>query len=331
MAAPVITQGDLTHGMIRCTDDAVQSGLAGVDVNLLVALDVLLQERHVTRAARRVGVTQSAMSQTLQRLRLLLDDPLLVRRGAAMIPTPRAEALAPALRAALRSLEHALAPPTFDPATSGATFRIALFDVYAISLVPRLIAALASRAPGVRLEVLAADLSRIKDQLRDGEVDAGVYVPRETAGDIASECVLEEGMVSIVRVGHPVVAGPEPPTLEDVLRWPHLRFRITGRGGSAVDDQLAAQGASRRVTVQLAYFLSAPAILCASDLIATVPASAAAVFARQWPLATFRSPFGPMPLTVRMTWARHLDADPAQVWFREQIRAAAAALAPSPG
>lgn len=298
--------------------------LAGIDVNLLVALDVLLEERHVTRAARRMGITQSAMSQTLQRVRELLDDPLLIRRGTVMVPSPRAEALTGPLRKALRALETTVyAVDAFEPASARTTFRVALFDVYALSLVPKLVARLSSEAPGVRLEVVPIDMGRVVEQQRNGDVDVALLVPREFPSDIDHQPLIPETMVAMARTGHPILAHGRPPDLEDVVQWPHLTVRITGRGHTAVDEQLAARGSARRVRAQVAYFLAAPAVVCASDLIAAVPLTAAVAFAQRWPVALFPYPAGPLPYTVSMTWARHLDADPAQVWLRGCIRAAA--------
>src|SRR5688500_17262129 len=138
---------------IYIMQSAHELSLAGIDLNLLVILDALLAERHVTRAAQKVGLTQSAASHALARLRALLKDPLLVRgpRGA-LVATPRAEALAPALRRALDGLQHALrGDAPFDPATARASFRIATSDYAEIVLLPPLIQRLAKEAPGIDL------------------------------------------------------------------------------------------------------------------------------------------------------------------------------------
>lgn len=296
--------------------------LAQLDLNLLVALDVLLAERQVTRAARRLGITQSAMSQTLQRLRQALDDPLLVRRGTRMAPSPRAEALAAPLRAALRGLERVLLdPPRFDPATSDRVFRLAVFDVYSASVLPRLLARLGAAAPHAGVELVPLAMDRLFDQLRGDEVDLAFTVPRDPPGDIAHEPALSDSLLSMVRAGHPILAAPITP--ESFVRWPHARGRLVDGGPSVVDTLLADVGLRRHVQLRLPYFLAAPAVVSATDLIVTMPRSLATVLAPQWPVVTFPPPLPQSPYTVAALWSRHVDAEPGHRWFRSLLLDAA--------
>lgn len=303
--------------------------LAALDLNLLVALDVLLQERSVTRSARRLAITQSAMSQTLQRLRTVFDDPLLVRRGPNMVATPRAEDLAGPLRSALRSLAQAITEPVvFEPATSERVFRVAMLDVHSVSVLPRLLARLratATRLGGVALDVVPVDMDLVIEQLRRGDVDVALVMPRETRTDIMHETVLEESLVVMVRVGHPLLRGR--PSAKAVLAYPHVTFRVTGRGLSAVDEALLRQGASRRVALRLPYFLAAPTVLASSDFVAMVPQSLALTFMRSGQLALLEAPFGPSRYPMEMVWARQFDADPGHRWLRTQLREAAQEVA----
>ncbi len=304
--------------------------LSTIDVNLLVALDALLQERQVTRAARRLGITQSAMSQSLQRLRELFEDPLLIRRGAVMVPSPFADGLRGPLREALRGLEATVSSRSrFDPATTERTFRLAAFDVYAINVVPRLSARLRESAPGASLRVEPLSMRDVVEQQRDGRVDVALLVPRASPVDLLVEPVIEESLVSMARTGHPILKSRQP-TVDEFLRWPHVTFQITGEGPTAADERLAAQGRSRNVQVVVPYFLAAPAIVCSSDLIATVPRSAALAFREHWPVELFRSPLHPMTYVVHMSWPRHLEADDGNRWFRDQVRAATATLRGAP-
>lgn len=305
----------------------MRMNLAHIDVNLLVALDVLLEEMHVTRAARRLGITQSAMSQTLQRARDAFEDPLLVRQGRRMSPSPFAVVLRPRLREALRALERALVRRgAFDPTTAEHTFRIALFDVYATSLLPRLVSSMQSLAPRATLVVQSVSMTDVAKRLRDGQLDLAVLGPREMPTDIITEIVLEESMVSIVREGHPLLERRRP-TRRDVLRWPHVVVSIADEGPTAVDHALATRGDVRRVGVRVPFFQSMPAIVAATDLIATVPRSAAAIFRDHWPVISFVSPLGALRYPVRSAWSRHLDAEPAHQWLRACIREAASSLA----
>lgn len=304
---------------------AVPRSLAQIDLNLLVALDVLLAERHVTRAARRMGITQSAMSQTLQRLRDVLGDPILVRRGTAMAPSPRAEALAGPLHAALRGLERVvLEPPAFEPARSDRSFRLATFDVYGVSVLPRLQARVHEQAPHAVLDVVPVVMERVHEQLRQGELDVALLRPRESPADIAGEPAIEEQLVSMVRQGHPLLRARI--TAAAFVRWPHATFRIADGGPTVLDARLDELGLSRRVPLRLPYFLAAPALACETDLVITLPRSAARAFERSWPVVVFTPPVPPVRYTVHMIWSRHLDADPGHRWLRAQVLAAVHAV-----
>ena len=299
--------------------------LSQIDTNLLVALDVLLQERHVTRAAQRLGITQSAMSQTLQRLRELLDDPLLVRSGRTMVATPRGEALAGPLRTALRDLERVFDDAVIDPTTIERRFTMTCLDTYSISVVPRLFACVASTAPDVEVTVMPYDRDRVWDWLRNGDTELAITGPADAPSDMTSVPFVYESMVGLVRRGHPLLEGEL--TAERYVQWPHAIIRITGRGDSTVDQHLAELGLRRRIVGRTPYFLSAPSIVLGSDLIMTVPASAGEDFARRWPLELFTPPIGSMPYQAHLTWPRWLDADPGHRWLREQVLAIGRAIA----
>jgi len=288
-----------------------------IDTNLLVALDVLLQERHVTRAAQRLGITQSAMSQTLQRLRDILDDPILVRSGRTMIATPRCEAVAGPLRTALRDLERVFYDEDIDPQSITRGFTMTCLDTYAISVVPQLFARVASMAPAVEVTVMPYDRDRVWDWLRNGDAELAITGPDDPPSDMLSVPFLAESMLGVARRGHPLLDGEM--TLERYVQWPHAVFRITGRGDHAIDRDLAERGLHRRIVGRTPYFLSAPAIVASSDLVMTVPSSAARIFAEHWSLELFTPPTGPMPYQANLSWARWMDADPGHRWLREQV------------
>ncbi|MEM6293156.1 MAG: LysR family transcriptional regulator [Myxococcota bacterium] len=301
--------------------------LSQIDTNLLVALDVLLQERHVTRAAQRLGITQSAMSQTLGRLRDILGDPILVRSGRAMVTTPRCEALAGPLRIALRDLERVFTDDAVDPGSITRSFTLTCLDTYAISLVPELFSRVAATAPGIDVTVVPYDRDRVWEQLRGGETELAITGFGEVPSDMVSVPFLAESMLGVVRRGHPLLDGEL--TAERYAHWPHAVFRITGRGTHAVDRHLSDRGLERRIVGRTPYFLSAPAIVAGSDLIMTVPTSAARIFAQHWALELFEPPIGPMPYQASLTWARWMDADPGHQWLREQVLEIGEAMASS--
>lgn len=304
--------------------------LGHIDLNLLIALDILLEERHVTRSARRLGVTQSAMSQTLQRLRDTLDDPLLVRSGARMVATPRAESMRAPLRAALQALDHVVVgAQTFDPLLDARRFRLASLDIYAPSILPALLARLADAGPRLELEVVDLKVDHIFDQMRQGTVELALLGPRTFPSDVRSERLLHEELVSMVRSGHPILDSAL--TLADYVAWPHVVFRITGRGPYPIDLHLEERGYSRRIVGHLPYFSAAPAVAAASSSIVTVPRSAAEAFAAHWPIGLFSPPLGsPASYWLSSVWPTFLDADPGIIWLRQQLREITADLAPAP-
>lgn len=277
----------------------------------------------MTRAAARIGVTQSAMSQTLARLRGVFDDPLLVRSGGTMVPTPRAAALEGPLRDALRTLERAVTElPAFDARTAVRQFRIAMFDNATVTVLPRLVERLRAHAPGVDLEVVPIDVERILGQLRREEVDAAMMIPRELGKDVAQRPLFRDELASIVRADHPLLALPTL-RLEDFVRWPHATIRLTGRGHGSLDEKLAQAGVERRVSLRVPYFLAAPALVASTDTVVSLPRTMAVAFAAHWPIAIFAPPLeAPHRFTVHLLWSRALDADPAQRWLRAEVMAA---------
>lgn len=297
--------------------------LAELDLNLLRTLDALLTERSVTAAARTLGRSQPAVSHALQRLRDSLDDPLLVREGREMVPTPRAEALAPALRATLDDLRRLLDRGAhFDPATAHTTFSLGCPDGLG-PLVPAIIEALAD-APGVSLELRP---STGESPTLDADVVLDV-LPAEAPGVIARRLGSIQQKVA-VRRGHPLL--DEPWTVETWTRWPHVLIHDGRSGTSMVEQALAEVGATRRVGLAVSTWLLAPHVVARTDLVLT---SAGAL------LEPLREPLGlvvldppiPMPeAPVAAMWAERLAADPGHRWFRSRVIAVVEGLLASTG
>ncbi len=296
--------------------------LRDIDLNLLVALDVLLAERHVTRAARRMGLSQPAMSQVLKRLRESLDDPILVRSAGKMVPSPYTTELEPQLRAALQTLHQVLdGPAHFDPARSERTFRLALFDHYSTTLLNHLLPSLLLEAPKVQLEIIPLNVTTIRDELRRGELDAALMRYTTPQGDLRNEELFEEEMVSIVRDGHPILDGDL--TAERFVQWPHATGRMTRVPGTYIDEQLAEIGLKRTVAARVPYLLASPSMVVSSDLIMTVPRSCAAFFAGCWPIRLFTSPLPTIRFTISCVYMATMYKDSGHRWFRRQISKAA--------
>jgi DNA-binding transcriptional LysR family regulator len=299
----------------------VQSRLPGLDLNLLVALDALLREAHVTRAARRIGLSQSAMSHALSRLRLLFDDPLLVRAGRSMTLTARAQQIAAPLAEALSALDGVIGPPApFEPAAVERELRIAAIDYAQLVLLPPLVADLARRAPGLTLSVLppAEPLERA---LADGSFDLAIGLARPPAG-MHQERLLEERFVCVVRRRHPIGARLG---LRDYARFPHVLVSPRGRVPGAVDPALHERGLVRRVVLVSPQTLSAGLVVARSDAILTIAERVARIALQGLPVRILKPPIALAPFTVTMLWHPRLDTDPVHGFVRERLLGAARA------
>lgn len=304
----------------------VYGDLAGIDLNLVLALDALLAERHVTRAAKRLGITQPAASHALGRLRELFDDPLLVRAaGGRMAPTPRADQLAPQVHKLLVELAGVLRVASFDPATARRTFRICANDYTALVLLPRLAARIARVAPGIDLWVHA--FAGWPDaELAAGGIDAVIGPPRGAGGPAGryEHVLFDDTFTCLVRAAHPL-AGARL-TLARYCAAQHLLISPRGTPGSLVDDALAKLGKSRRVAMAVPHFLVVPYIIVASDLVATLPSRIASRFTETLDVVARPPPVDIPRFTLALAWHERNHHDAPHRWFREQLLAVAAEL-----
>lgn len=299
--------------------------LQDLDLNLLVALDTLLAERSVSRAARRLGLGQPATSAALARLRQLFGDPLLVRAGAAMVPTELALRLAPALGDALAGLSAALDAATpFDPQTASRAFVIAGTDYISPLLLPSLMAALRARAPGVTLRVRNYPKSEIVPLLAARAADCGLGVFLDPPSALVATPLFEDGLVGLT--GRETAARlPRPLTPEAFAALPFALFTVNDDAAGVGDAALAALGLRRRVVLALPHLASLPAILAESDLVAVVPER----FARRMigdALAVFALPIALPRFEVQMLWAPAARSDSGLAWLRQLVREVAARL-----
>ncbi len=301
--------------------------LKAIDLNLVLALDALLAECHVTRAADRLGISQSAASHALARLRSLFDDPLLVRgpRGT-MTPTPRAELLAPAVHRVLVDLAGVLrGEPAFDPATARRTFRIGASDYVELVLLPRLLERLGRIAPGVDLWVHPFS-GHGDEELISGVLDVVIGPPRGTARPAGSyeKVLFDESFTCIVRTGHPLADARM--TLARYCAAPHLLVAPRGTPGSVVDDALAAAGKSRRIAAAIPHFLVVPYIIAGSDLVATLASRVAAMFSETLGLVCMPPPLTIPKFQIAVAWHERGHHDAPQRWFRDQLIAVGAEI-----
>ncbi len=291
------------------------------DLNALVALDMLLSERSVTAAAKRLGVTQSAMSHTLKRLRETLADPLFVSARSGLVPTARALELSLPLRRALVDLGAAVtvgAP--FDPIASTKRFVLATADYGELVAVPRLLADVRAEAPNVRIEVQRVAVDVVA-RLEAGTVDVVAGMPIPPMANLRRTTLATERFVVLARRDHPrIKRGLD---LKRYVALPHLLIAPAGAPGGVVDDWLVKRGLERQVVLRVPQFASAPFVVASSDLLLTAP-EGLAIWARPFlDLAELPPPMAIPPTRSFATWHERNQGDPAHQWFRTKVMNAA--------
>src|SRR5262245_8153865 len=285
--------------------------------------DTVLAERSVVCAARRLHVTPSAVSNGLARLRAALDDPLLLRSGRGVVPTPRAAALAPPLARALRDLDHAVHGEGFDPATTDREFRLATADVGQVVRLPRIVAALATRMPRARLRVLSIDTLVASGGLAGTEIDLLIGAGEKGPG-VRTQPLYEERIVLVARAGHPTVRNRVTKAQLAALR--HVEVQVApGRGSRPLAASYAALGVERQIAVVVPTFTAAAAVVAGTDLVASLPASLVDVLGPRLALRRVATPLGPAGTPINLLWHERTHRDPAQRAFRDLVARAAGA------
>jgi DNA-binding transcriptional LysR family regulator len=300
--------------------------LSAIDLNLLVVFDAVMQERNVTRAGQRVGLSQPAMSHALTRLRYMLKDDLFIRSPKGMLPTPRAEQLALPVRSALDGLQHSLEPTQFIASETTRRFRIAVDNYSAVVLVGPLVARISKIAPKVVLEFRPSGALDILDPLDRGELDSAIGPFREQGERFSRLSLLQDDFVVILRKGH-VAAGSRELSMKEFAALPHLEISSVPFATDFVDQALARRKLTRRIQLR-APFLSAVRILLASDMVMVVRRRVAEELIHYRPLVIRPLPHASPTMETAMIWPRRLDNQPAHRWLREIVGLVAKDLRP---
>ncbi|WP_321945142.1 LysR family transcriptional regulator [Paraburkholderia sp. J10-1] len=298
-----------------------------LDLNLLRALDALLDERNVTRAAQRLSLTQPAVSAMLTRLRESFGDPLFVRSQRGIVPTERALQLAAPLKQVLSEIEQMLQPQAFAPAEAEMTLTLASTDYALRAVVVPFLARLRESAPGVRAVIVPVQHERLQAQLESGDVDMALITPESTPADLHARRLFDERYVCVMRADHPAAA--RRLTLERFCALDHALVSYAGASLSGVTDEaLARLGRARRVTVSVNSFLVLPDILLTSDLIAVVP-SRLVKDARgsAQGLAVIEPPLEIPGFTKTLAWHERTHRSPGHQWVRALLFETCEALA----
>jgi DNA-binding transcriptional LysR family regulator len=301
--------------------------LEGVDLNLLPSLAVLLEERHVTRAAERSGLSQPAMSRALARLRRLLDDQLLVRDGNGYVLTPRAERIQRQLAGLMPRLETLFAAEVFDPATAEEHYRLAASDypqLVFLHAVAREVNKLSPRS-ALRVEPFR---NAVLAEMLHGRLDLSFYVPAPPA-PFRRELLFEDICVCVMAADHPL-ATRKRLTLGEYLRCSHLVIDVID-GQPLIESRLRELGVARRAAVTLPLNIAALAALPGTNLVATLNGRLVDRYVDDPALAVVAAPVELEPFPYFMFWHPRLDHDPSQQWLRDTVRSVAAATLDNPG
>ena len=311
-----------------------------LDLNLLRVFDEVMAERNLTRAARNLSITQPAVSNALRRLREVLGDELVRRSGAGVEPTPRALALWPTVRDALRQLQHTLAPGEFDAGTADTTFLLAMADATAAELIPGLVQIAEKEAPAISMRVLPLTTRDPRRMLEQEEVDMAVgYFPAVIASLAArgqsgvgvafeTQRLYLGQYVCVMRRDHPLAKSPL--TLDDYCAARHLLVSFSGRPYGFIDQTLGALGRERRIVVTVNQFFTAGRVVANSDLLTVLPRHFVTVTGIDDQLVLRDLPFDQPPVHVDAIWHRRAQHGHAHEWLRTALlRSAASAFAGS--
>lgn len=301
-----------------------------LDLNLLRVFDAVMTEQNLTRAAGHLAMTQPAVSNAIKRLRESLGDELLIRTAYGVKPTPRAEALWPAVRAALQSLEAAVMPETFDVSKAQATFRMAMADATAAYWLPSLMRSIESEAPGVNIRMVPLTTREPRPMLLRGDIDLAVgffpgvaaQLSYETGSPIRHERLYSGQYVCVMRKNHPLVN--QKLDIDTYCKANHLLVSFSGRAHGLVDEALSQIGRERRILLTVNQFFTAGRVVANSDLITVLPKHLMVSTGMTDSLVWRELPFALPAVHLDMLWHERDSRSPAHRWLRHNLEATAA-------
>ncbi|MGI9357258.1 MAG: LysR family transcriptional regulator [Rhizobiaceae bacterium] len=298
-----------------------KSNLANLDLNLLVSLEVLLEECHVTKAAERLNMSQPTMSRTLARLRQMFNDPLLVQSPDGYLKTPRAEGLAPRVSSALSAIQLAIANPVFEPADESGKFRICTRDYGEVLVLPTLLKRLSEAAPKLKLEVIPASIYSMT-KVQDGTADASLgIIPDGARKNCVVEPLFEDRFVCVMSKSHPNAG--QPLTAELFSSYNHSAVDTASRPNIGIEEEVLPNGLRRNVVKRSPYFLSSLFSISQTELVQIAPFRFVEPMLEPLKLTTKELPFETEPLRYCLAWHVRNSETPSHRWVRDQIIKAA--------
>lgn len=296
------------------------TGLRGLDLNLLVVFEAVYSSRNITHAARSLGLTQPTISNALSRLRGAMDDPLFVRKGNGVEPTPRAQAMIGPVRDALGLLESGLLrEDKFDPASHRRHFRLLLIDQLEPVLIPPLIRAIQDHR-AVTVEALPIASTLVLEGLNDASIDIALAPHIAEAADCRQQVIGRADTVIAARRNHPAIRGEF--TLDHYKSLGHIALVPKLRAMTRVDEYLRQYQITRHIVYTVSKFWSFPHLIATTDLIAQLPGDFAREAAKRYPIEIFPTPFEFPEQELYLIWKENRTSDPAHRWLREVLIAA---------
>jgi DNA-binding transcriptional LysR family regulator len=294
--------------------------LSQIDLNLFVVLEAIYREGNLTRAGRQLKLTQPAMSHALKRLRELLKDPLFIREGANMVPTPFSRNMINEVRQALQILEVNLYENrNFDPAHTRRNFQLAFWELMESTILPPLAKIITKAAPEVSINTLRVKRREIETELASGTLDLALDIPITMNDSIKQVPLFSDGVVVMAREGHPALA--QELDLDTYLRQDHILVSSRRLGPSLVDAELNRKGRKRNIMVRCQHYFAACRVVSETDMLLTIPERYAQMlnsgfnnWVRPFPLKSLQQ------LEIHMYWHESVENDPPHRWLREQIK-----------
>ena len=301
--------------------------LRNIDLNLLVVLDALLTEKHVTRTGARLHLSQPAISHSLSKLRVLLDDPILIRQGSEVVLSALAQNLQAPLKEILSQIEILLGKSIdFVPANSHRTFRLAMSDYGAAIVLPKLLRQLRAEAPNTTLVVTQDSRHGMLEQIAQGKIDLALGVFPNLSADISSEVLFEETFSCLL--DRSTLPANGQLDLDNYLLRPHISVSVDGCSNGEIDRLLRDEGLQRRIAVSVPHWRTAPSMISNTDLILTVATRTLDNALLEEELVSLSPPLPIPPFPFVQLWHNRFGEDPAHRWLREQVRQVVGHAAP---
>ena len=302
--------------------------LRNIDLNLLVVLDALLTEKHVTRTGARLHLSQPAISHSLSKLRVLLDDPILIRQGSEVVLSALAQNLQAPLKEILSQIEILLGKSIdFVPANSHRTFRLAMSDYGAAIVLPKLLRQLRAEAPNTTLVVTQDSRHGMLEQIAQGKIDLALGVFPNLSADISSEVLFEETFSCLL--DRSTLPANGQLDLDNYLLRPHIPVSVDGCSNGEIDRLLRDEGLQRRIAVSVPHWRTAPSMISNTDLILTVATRTLDNALLDEELVSLSPPLPIPPFPFVQLWHNRFGEDPAHRWLREQVRQVVGHAAPA--